>query len=99
YNQAVIAKEVAATTLAKTQLRAPINGTIIAKLSSTGTMVSAGTPVYQVGNIDTLKVVLPVPDREISAWKEGETVSLDLYGQKRDGKVVKIFPATNQSTG
>jgi RND family efflux transporter MFP subunit len=99
YNQAVIAQEVAATTLAKTQLRAPINGTIIAKLSSTGTMVSAGSPVYQVGNIDTLKVVLPVPDREISAWKEGETIPLDLYGQKRDGKVVKIFPATNQSTG
>lgn len=99
YNQAVIAQEVAASTLAKTQLRAPINGTIIAKLSSTGTMVSAGTPVYQVGNIDTLKVVLPVPDREISAWKEGETIPLDLYGQKRDGKVVKIFPATNQSTG
>ncbi|MGG1658890.1 efflux RND transporter periplasmic adaptor subunit [Brevibacillus sp. NRS-1366] len=99
YNQAVIAKEVAASTLAKTQLRSPINGTIIAKLSSTGSLVASGTPVYQVGHIDTLKVVLPVPDREISTWKEGEVVSLDLYGQKRDGKVMKIFPATNQSTG
>lgn len=99
YNQAVVAKELAATTLAKTQLRAPISGTILAKLSSTGTLVSPGTPVYRVGNIDTLKVVLPVPDREISAWKTGEMVSLELYGQKRDAKVVKIFPATNQSTG
>lgn len=99
YNQAVIAQEVAASTLAKTQLRSPINGTIIAKLSSTGSLVGSGTPVYQVGNIDTLKVVLPVPDREISTWKEGEVISLDLYGQKRDGKVMKIFPATNQSTG
>jgi len=99
YNQAVVAKEMAATTLAKAQLRAPISGTILAKLSSTGTLVSPGTPVYQVGNIDTLKVVLAVPDHEISAWKEGETVSLELYGQKRDAKVVKIFPATNQSTG
>ncbi|MFD2368498.1 efflux RND transporter periplasmic adaptor subunit [Brevibacillus sp. GCM10020057] len=99
YNQAVVAQEMAATTLAKTQLRAPISGTILAKLSSTGTLVSPGTPVYQVGNIDTLKVVLPVPDREISAWKTGETVSLELYGQKRDAKVVKIFPATNENTG
>ncbi|QRG67442.1 efflux RND transporter periplasmic adaptor subunit [Brevibacillus choshinensis] len=99
YNQAVVAKEVAATTLAKAQLRAPISGTIMAKLSSTGTLVSPGTPVYQVGNIDVLKVVLPVPDREISSWKEGETLSLELYGQKRDAKVVKIFPGTNQSTG
>ncbi|UKL00833.1 efflux RND transporter periplasmic adaptor subunit [Brevibacillus brevis] len=99
YNQTIIAKEVAANTLAKTQLRSPINGTIIAKLSSAGNLVGSGTPVYQVGNIDTLKVVLPVPDREISAWKVGETISLDLYGQKRDGKVTKIFPATNQNTG
>lgn len=99
YNQAVIAKQVAASTLAKTQLRSPINGTIIAKLTSAGNLVGSGTPVYKVGNIDTLKVVLPVPDREISVWKEGETISLDLYGQKRDGKVTKIYPATNQSTG
>lgn len=99
FNQAVIAKEVAATTLSKTQLRSPINGTIIAKLSSIGNSVGSGTPVYQVGNINTLKVVLPVPDREIAIWKLGESVSLDLYGQKRDGKVTKIFPATNQNTG
>lgn len=99
YNQAIISQEVAQNTLAKTQLRSPINGTIISKLSSMGTLVSPGTPVYQVGNIDTLKVVLPVPDREISLWKEGESISLDLYGQKREGKVVKIYPATNQSTG
>ncbi len=99
HEQAVISKQMAALTLAKTQLRSPISGTIISKLSSTGSLVGVGTPVYRVGNIDTLKVVLPVPDRDISFWKEGETVTVDLYGQKREGKVVKIYPATNQSTG
>ncbi|USG65481.1 efflux RND transporter periplasmic adaptor subunit [Brevibacillus ruminantium] len=99
YNQAVISKELAASTLAKTQLRSPLDGTIIAKLTSEGSLVGVGSPVYRVGEISTLKVVLPVPDREIFAWKEGETVSLDLYGQMREGKVVKIYPATNQSTG
>ncbi|MFY0546066.1 efflux RND transporter periplasmic adaptor subunit [Brevibacillus sp. H7] len=99
YDQAVISKEMAALTLAKTQLRSPISGTIISKLSSAGSLVGVGTPVYRVGNIDTLKVVLPVPDRDIASWKEGETVSLELYGQKREGKVVKIYPATNLSTG
>ncbi|MCK9907163.1 HlyD family efflux transporter periplasmic adaptor subunit, partial [Frankia sp. Cpl3] len=62
YQQAVISKEQAALTLAKTQLRAPISGTIIAKLTSTGQITNVGTPVYQIGDIDTLKVVLPVPD-------------------------------------
>jgi RND family efflux transporter MFP subunit len=99
YDQAVISRQQAALALSKTQLKSPINGTIISKLTSVGQLLGAGTPVYRIGNIDTLKVVLPVPDREISAWKEGETVSLSLYGSKRDGKVTKIFPATNQSTG
>ncbi|MCM3469028.1 efflux RND transporter periplasmic adaptor subunit [Brevibacillus borstelensis] len=99
YHQAVIGKELAASTLAKTQLRAPIDGTIIAKLGSAGSLVGVGSPVYRIGQIDTLKVVLPVPDREIFAWTEGEAITLELYGQKREGKVVKIHPAANQSTG
>jgi len=99
YDQAVISKQMAALTLAKTQLRSPISGTIIAKLSSAGSLVGVGTPVYRIGKIDSLKAVLPVPDREIVYWKEGETIQVDLYGQKREANVVKIYPATNQSTG
>nr|WP_323958389.1 efflux RND transporter periplasmic adaptor subunit [Brevibacillus composti] len=99
YKQAVVTQEIAASSLAKTQLRAPIDGTIIAKLTTEGSLVGIGSPVYRVGDIRTLKVVLPVPDREIFAWREGETITLDLYGQKRDAKVVKIYPAANQGTG
>lgn len=99
YQQAVISREAAAATLGKTQLRSPITGTVLGKLSSVGNLVSPGTPVYRVGNIDWLKVVLPVPDREIAAWQPGETISFDLYGQTRDGEVVKIYPMTNANTG
>jgi len=99
YDQAVISKEQAALSLAKTELKSPINGTIIAKMGTVGQLVNVGTPIYRVGDMDTLKLVLPVPDREISSWKEGESVTLELYGQKREGKVTKIYPATNQSTG
>jgi RND family efflux transporter MFP subunit len=99
YQQAVVSQEAASSTLAKTSLRSPINGTILAKLSSSGNLVNGGTPIYQIGNIDQLKVVLPVPDREIANWKVGEVISFDLYGQKRDGKVVNIYPSTNKSTG
>lgn len=99
YNQAVISKDQAALTLAKTQLKSPINGTVISKQSSAGELVNVGSPVYRIGDIDTLKVVLPVPDREIAAWKKGEIISLNLYGQTREGKVLQVYPATNQSTG
>ncbi|WP_019121020.1 efflux RND transporter periplasmic adaptor subunit [Brevibacillus massiliensis] len=99
YDLAVIAKEQAALSLDKTRLKAPIEGTVIAKYSSVGELINAGTPIYKIGNIDALKVVLPVPDKEIAAWRTGDSVTLELYGEKREGTVSKIYPATNQSTG
>ncbi|MGO0063746.1 efflux RND transporter periplasmic adaptor subunit [Brevibacillus fluminis] len=99
YDQALVAKQQAARTLSKTQLASPIQGTVLAKLNAAGQMVSPGAPVYKIGMIDTLKTVLPVPDYEIGAWKVGDSVEVALYDQKRTGKVAKIYPATNESTG
>ena len=99
YQQAVVRQEKASVLLQKTRLKAPISGTIITKLGDVGQLIGAGTPVYKIGSINKLKVVLPVSDREISQWQVGKTVTLDLYGQKRDGIVKYIYPATNQGTG
>ncbi|WP_035100697.1 efflux RND transporter periplasmic adaptor subunit [Aneurinibacillus terranovensis] len=99
YNQAVIGKKEAALTLSKTQLLSPINGTIVEKLISVGQLVNPGTPVYHIAALDPLKVMLPVPDSEISLWKTGDSVTLSLYGQTRSGKVTRIDPTTNQGTG
>ncbi|MHB8158458.1 MAG: efflux RND transporter periplasmic adaptor subunit [Desulfocucumaceae bacterium] len=85
--------------LGKDQLRAPIGGIVIAKLLSVGQLVSPGTPVYRIGKVDNLKVILPVPDSEIATWKAGDSVALSLYQDTREGKVTRIFPAANQGTG
>ncbi|WP_126428978.1 efflux RND transporter periplasmic adaptor subunit [Brevibacillus marinus] len=99
YELAVLAREQAALTLSKTELRAPISGTVIAKLAAPGELINVGTPVYRIGDVDPLKVVLPVPDREIAAWQRGDTVTLSLYGATREGIVTNILPAANQNTG
>lgn len=83
----------------KDSLKSPISGTVIAKLSAVGQVVSAGTPVYRIGQIDTLKVILPVPDKEISRWKAGGNITLLLYQDSRIGQVTRVYPSTNQSTG
>jgi len=83
----------------KDYLNAPINGVIINKLVTKGQLVAAGTPAYRIGQINELKVVLPVPDYEIKQWKIDDTVTLTLYGESREGKVTKINPATNKGTG
>jgi len=99
YQTAVVSQSQAAHTLAKTQLKTPISGTILSKMADVGQLANAGTPVYRIGHISQLKTVLPVPDKEIAAWHAGDIVELSLYGQKRTGKVTKIYPATNQQTG
>ncbi|MBO8165397.1 MAG: efflux RND transporter periplasmic adaptor subunit [Brevibacillus sp.] len=99
YEMALLAKEQAALALSKTELKAPISGTVIAKLTSAGELIGVGTPVYKIGNVDTLKVVLPVPDREIAFWNQGDTVTLSLYEDSREGTVTNILPAANQQTG
>lgn len=83
----------------KDHLRAPMGGTVIARLSSAGQMVGTGVPVYRIGQVDSLKVVLPVPDHEISLWRAGETVGLSLYKNSREGRISRIYPTTSQGTG
>lgn len=83
----------------KDRLGSPISGTVIARLASVGQLVSAGTPVYRIGQIDNLKVLLPVPDKEISRWHAGDKITLLLYEDTREGRVTRVYPATSQGTG
>jgi len=83
----------------KAVLTAPISGTVLAKMADQGQVTGAGTPVYKIGQISTLKTILPVPDHEITAWKPGQTVVLELYNQERQAQVTRVFPATNRGTG
>jgi RND family efflux transporter MFP subunit len=83
----------------KDGLNAPIKGVVLNKLVSVGQLVSPGTAVYRIGQIDELKVLLPVPDYEIKQWKIDDAVNLTLYGESREGRVTRINPATNKGTG
>lgn len=83
----------------KDWLNAPIKGVVLNKLVSVGQLVSPGTAVYRIGQIDELKVLLPVPDYEIKQWKIDDAVNLTLYGESREGRVARINPATNKGTG
>lgn len=83
----------------KNLLRAPTGGTVLTRLASVGHVTGAGVAVYRVGQVNPLKVILPVPDSEISTWQKGVAVSLLLHNRSREGIVTRIMPATNQGTG
>jgi len=91
--------DLAMLALGKTQLKAPFKGTILSKSASNGQIVAAGTPVFRFGNIDSLKLILPVPDHSIDKWTKGDIVTISLYGKEKQGIVTNIFAATNVMTG
>jgi multidrug efflux pump subunit AcrA (membrane-fusion protein) len=99
YSQAKAAKDQAELALSKTSLKSPISGVVISKSISQGQLVAAGTPAYKIGNIDKLKVLLSVPDYEVSSWKIGDKISAKLYEDSMEGLVTNIFAATNANTG
>ncbi|MHB8074731.1 efflux RND transporter periplasmic adaptor subunit [Desulfosporosinus fructosivorans] len=91
--------DLAKLALGKTQLKAPFKGTILNKSASDGQIVAAGTPVFRFGNIDSLKLILPVPDNSIDNWTKGDSVTVSLYGKEKQGVVTNILSATNVMTG
>ncbi|MER2108107.1 MAG: efflux RND transporter periplasmic adaptor subunit [Solibacillus sp.] len=99
YEQALINKQAAEATLAKTVLKSPMAGVVLSKTIEPGSNVSGGTSVMTIGDLSKLKVMLPVPDSEISEWKVGDTVNLSVYGSTKKGTVNMISPQTNSGTG
>ena len=99
YKQALIGKEQAELSLSKASLTSPLTGVILDKLVSKGEQVNPGQAIYKIGRTDQLKVLLPVPDKEVKDWKAGDQVSVTLYEEVREGKVTKIYPLTNAGTG
>ncbi|MGV7116874.1 efflux RND transporter periplasmic adaptor subunit [Paenibacillus kyungheensis] len=109
YDQAVIAKNKIVLSLSYTTLKAQASGVILEKNVSVGQTVSAGSSgggamggssdPFVIGETTRLKVLLPIADSEINQWKVGQQVSVSLYDDVRTGKVTKLYPQTNESTG
>jgi RND family efflux transporter MFP subunit len=99
YEQALVGKRMAELSLSKTALTSPISGVVLEKFVSNGQLVNAGTAVYKLGLMDQLKVLLPVPDKDIKEWQTGQEVNVMLHDQARRGKVNQIYPQTNAGTG
>ncbi len=99
YDQANVSLAQAKLALSKSQLKSQVSGVVLEKDISLGQTVAAGTTAFTIGQLNELKVLLPVPDEQIAQWKVGQQVSLNLYDEQRTGKVTNIYPKTNDNTG
>ena len=88
--------------MADTRLRAPLNGTIIAKNVELGTVISSptsdvggGTVLFKMANLDTVQIRTLVDETDIAKVQPGllATITVDAFPNRPfEGTVLKIEP-------
>ena len=83
-------------------LSAPIDGPVLDDYSLTpGTLLTTGTPVVRIANVDRIKAVLQVPEVQASGLTEGMKARItaeSLGDMAVDGKVSLVLPYVDTST-
>lgn len=85
--------------VSRTAVRSPIAGVLDARLVEVGTMVSPGTPVAQVLDVDTVKVVAGIPERHAADVEAGAGVRVNvdaLGGREYQGRIDFVGAAVNR---
>lgn len=86
--------------LSDTKIKAPISGTINKRMVDMGTMVNIGTPVANIVDISTLKVLLNVSEKDAFQIKPNEQVEIttDVYpGVTFTGRVDNIASKADEA--
>ncbi len=84
----------------RTTVRAPIAGVIEERLVEVGTMVSPGTPVARILDVDTVKIVGGVPERYAGDIRRGGEVVVTLdrvAGREFTGSIDHVSAAVDRS--
>ncbi len=81
--------------LADAELRAPIEGAILAREGSVGQYVAPGTAVVTIVRMSPLRLQLPVPERAAAGVRIGQSITLEVENdpQKYSGTVSRLSPA------
>ncbi len=87
--------------LSEAQLKAPFSAFVDKRLVDPGAMVSSGTPIAGLVDINRVKVIIPVVEKTYPKISVGQRVivTCDAFsGQRFEGKVVRLAPVLSQET-
>lgn len=94
--------ELAKTRLSYTRIVAPFPGVITRRFLDPGTyLASSSTPLFQLMDIDSVKIVISIQERDLVAVKKGTRaeITVDAYGTKVfAGTVTRMADALDLST-
>lgn len=95
-----IQKSQADAQLSYSRLTAPMDGVIVRRMAAVGNMTDPSHPVAVLANLRPAKVILPVAQRDLPLFKEGQTISLHdkNTGGTWTGEVHSIGFAADEKT-
>lgn len=84
-----------------TTVTAPFAGRVTRRLVNLGDNVSAGTPLFGVGDFDPLLARVHVPSREFRKLSVDQKVELvlDSNGQRIEGRITLVSPVIDPTSG
>jgi RND family efflux transporter MFP subunit len=91
----------ARSSLQYTQIRAPFDGIVTARLADPGTLATPGTPLLTIENPSSFRLEVPVNESEVGAIQVGgaATVVIDALGdQQIAGKVSQLVPSADPAS-
>ena len=98
YQNALVQLKLLQELLADTVISAPVSGHLETGDVQAGERMRNDMPAATILGLDTLSVVVAVPQGEISSVNVGNDVKLLISGLERQGKVTKIATQSNTAT-
>lgn len=86
--------------IAKTEIRAPFEGTIGLKYVSEGSYISSSTQIASLQNIDPIKIDFSIPERYAGQVQVDDTILFNVQTSDNtfEGRIYAIEPVINRET-
>ncbi|MCT4605438.1 MAG: efflux RND transporter periplasmic adaptor subunit [Marinisporobacter sp.] len=83
-----------------THIKAPISGIISSKKALMGQMVSPGTQLFKLVNIDQIYVEVGIAEKDMPFIKKGQkcVVKVEVFSDSIEGKITNIGPEPEKDT-
>lgn len=87
--------------LAETHIEAPIGGVIVNRLLEAGDLASPQIPLFEIANMDTIKINVQIIERDLSKVRRGQPVRLMVATYPDSifrGRIIRVNPTLNPMT-
>jgi RND family efflux transporter MFP subunit len=100
YNQLVAQQKQLELDLENCTIRSPFDGYTVRKLVDVGEGVGIGTPVYEVVNLNTIKVTIDLPERYFGHVRPGSDAHIQISASDEPvvGKITGFAPSASRET-